>query len=122
MVGARLNDSGVAVVVRTDTQITIGTAQTGDIFAATLGKPLFVGEKDEKLLLMLTFSGGGTRAASFSYGVLDGLRDTIINIDGRDKRLLDEVDWISGVSGGSSPRHIMAFSAALSSGILRPVF
>lgn len=56
---------------------------------------------DDQLLLMLSFSGGGTRAAAFSYGVLETLRDTRVNIHGRERRLLDEVDWISGVSGGS---------------------
>ena len=57
--------------------------------------------KDDDLLVMLTFSGGGTRAAAFSYGVLEALRDTEVSIHGRKKRMLDEVDWISGVSGGS---------------------
>jgi len=51
--------------------------------------------------LALAFSGGGTRAAAFSYGVLKQLRDTIVAIDGRSGRLLDEVDYISSVSGGS---------------------
>jgi NTE family protein len=58
-------------------------------------------ENDDQLLLMLTFSGGGTRAAAFSYGVLETLRDTTVSIRGQQRRLLDEVDWISGVSGGS---------------------
>ena len=51
--------------------------------------------------LMLAFSGGGTRAAAFSYGVLKELRDTDVLIQGRSGRLLDEVDYISSVSGGS---------------------
>ena len=51
--------------------------------------------------LMLAFSGGGTRAAAFSYGVLKELRDTDVVIAGRSIRLLDEVDYISSVSGGS---------------------
>jgi NTE family protein len=51
--------------------------------------------------LMLAFSGGGTRAAAFSYGVLKALRDTGVVIEGRSGRLLDEVDYISSVSGGS---------------------
>jgi len=51
--------------------------------------------------LTLTFSGGGTRAAAFSYGVLKALRDTKVTIDGRERRLVDEVDFISSVSGGS---------------------
>jgi NTE family protein len=56
---------------------------------------------DNNLLLMVTFSGGGTRAASFSYGVLEVLRDTKVLSAGREFRLLDEIDLISGVSGGS---------------------
>jgi NTE family protein len=53
------------------------------------------------LLLYLTFSGGGTRAAALSYGVLEELRKTEVVIDGKKRRLLDEVDGISSVSGGS---------------------
>ena len=58
-------------------------------------------ERSEELLLLLTFSGGGTRAAAFSYGVLEALADTKISINGKERRLLDEVDLISSVSGGS---------------------
>ncbi len=65
------------------------------------GRNLADPEKDDQLLLLLTFSGGGTRAAAFSYGVLEALRDTTVSIRGRSRCLLDEVDWISGVSGGS---------------------
>ena len=57
--------------------------------------------KSENMLLFLTFSGGGTRAAALSYGVLEELRRTEVTIDGKKRRLLDEVDGISGVSGGS---------------------
>ena len=53
------------------------------------------------LLLMLAFSGGGTRAASLSYGVLEELARTPVNAQGKQHRLLDEVDSISAVSGGS---------------------
>jgi NTE family protein len=55
----------------------------------------------DSLFLILTFSGGGTRAASFSYGALEKLRDTEILWEGERRRLLDEVDVISSVSGGS---------------------
>jgi len=58
-------------------------------------------EHSESLLLYLTFSGGGMRAAALSYGVLEELRKTEIFLDGRKRRLLDEVDAISSVSGGS---------------------
>ena len=53
------------------------------------------------LFVVLAFSGGGTRSAAFSYGVLEKLRDTTIVIDGQPRSLLDEVDVISSVSGGS---------------------
>jgi NTE family protein len=53
------------------------------------------------VLMVLAFSGGGTRAAAMSYGVLQELRDTRIVMDGKEKRLLDEVDYITSVSGGS---------------------
>jgi NTE family protein len=53
------------------------------------------------LAVMLFFSGGGKRAAAFSYGVLKELDQTRAPIDGRDRRLLDEVEIISSVSGGS---------------------
>jgi len=53
------------------------------------------------ITLALAFSGGGTRAAALSYGVLAALRDSRINLDGHSSRLLDEVDLISSVSGGS---------------------
>ncbi len=55
----------------------------------------------EKLLIIMSFSGGGTRAASLAYGVLEEMARTEIAIDGRRTRLLDEVDIISSVSGGS---------------------
>jgi len=56
---------------------------------------------DSDIAFMLTFSGGGTRAAAMAYGVLEELRDTDVVVNGRRKRLLDEVDHISSVSGGS---------------------
>jgi len=46
-------------------------------------------------------SGGGTRAAALAYGVLEELRDTQVTVGGESKRMLDEVDRISSVSGGS---------------------
>ncbi|HVS22663.1 MAG TPA: patatin-like phospholipase family protein, partial [Gammaproteobacteria bacterium] len=58
------------------------------------------GKQDD--LVILAFSGGGTRAAAFSYGVLEALRRIeITSSTGETWRLLDEVDLIAGVSGGS---------------------
>jgi NTE family protein len=58
--------------------------------------------KDKDNLVILAFSGGGTRAAAFSYGVLEFLRKTeVVGPKGNKGRMLDEVDIITGVSGGS---------------------
>jgi NTE family protein len=57
--------------------------------------------KSEKMILLLTFSGGGTRAAALSYGVLEELKRTEVTINGKRRRLLDQVDGIASVSGGS---------------------
>jgi NTE family protein len=53
----------------------------------------------DETFVVLTFSGGGTRAAALAYGVLEKMRQ--IRLPGRDRTLLDEVDVISTVSGGS---------------------
>ena len=59
------------------------------------------GTNSESLLVVLAFSGGGTRAAALSYGVLEQLARDRIVVEGNRKRVLDEVDVISSVSGGS---------------------
>src|SRR6266852_4026780 len=48
--------------------------------------------------IALSFSGGGTRAAAFAFGVLRGL-DQVPTTGGRS--YLDRVAFVSGVSGGS---------------------
>ena len=55
------------------------------------------------LLVLLCFSGGGKRSAAFGYGVLKGLRDFNLPGYGEHTALLDAVDVISAVSGGSFP-------------------
>ncbi|HSJ99397.1 MAG TPA: patatin-like phospholipase family protein, partial [Myxococcota bacterium] len=62
-----------------------------------------VPHRRDDLLVLVAFSGGGTRAAAFAYGVLEELRDTVVPIGGRERRVLDELDFVSGVSGGSFP-------------------
>ena len=58
--------------------------------------------QDKENLVILAFSGGGTRAAAFSFGVLEFLRKTeVVGPKGNKVRLLDAVDVITGVSGGS---------------------
>jgi NTE family protein len=53
------------------------------------------------VLVVLSFSGGGMRAAALAYGTLEALRDTSVPIGGSRRSLLDEVDIINAVSGGS---------------------
>lgn len=57
--------------------------------------------KDQENVVILAFSGGGTRAAAFSYGVLETLRRTEIVGPSGTARLIDDVNVITGVSGGS---------------------
>ena len=58
---------------------------------------------DNETLMILAFSGGGTRAAAFSYGVLKAMSQ--ITVPGKEhlqgRSLVDEVDIITSVSGGS---------------------
>ena len=69
--------------------------------AYRIERPSEVAE-DNATLVILAFSGGGTRAAAFSYGVLETLRDMVVTTrSGRAIRALDTVDVITGISGGS---------------------
>ncbi len=60
------------------------------------------GQSDD-LMVILAMSGGGIRAAALGYGVLEELRRTGVTVNGVQRRLLDEVDVISAVSGGTFP-------------------
>jgi NTE family protein len=61
-----------------------------------------VAANSDKLFVVVTFSGGGKRAAAFSYGVLEALREVRVTTpDGEQHTLLDEIDLISAVSGGA---------------------
>jgi NTE family protein len=56
--------------------------------------------KNHENTIWLAFSGGGTRAAAFAYGVLAELNDTKINTK-EAQTALQEVHTISSDSGGS---------------------
>ena len=56
---------------------------------------------EDELLLLVTFSGGGSRAAALAYGVLRQLAATRIQVKGSTVRLIDQIDMLSAVSGGS---------------------
>ena len=75
-----------------------------DQYAPTEGyrlETLSTADNSGSLFVVLAFSGGGTRAAALAYGALEQLQQTDIVWEGRHKNLLDEVDLISAVSGGS---------------------
>jgi NTE family protein len=86
--------SACATVYNLPTNVQLGA----DVAGNNVGQPVPI--YDDDLLLALSFSGGGTRAAAFSFGVLTEL-DRIRSASNRTKSLLDRVDFISGVSGGS---------------------
>jgi len=56
-----------------------------------------------EIVFIMAFSGGGKRSAAFAHGVLRGLRQIPVIEDGRTRSLLDELDSITAVSGGSFP-------------------
>ena len=66
--------------------------------------------RSEKVFVVLSFSGGGTRAASMSYGILEALQAITLPVTSTaqeqekassQRTLLDEVNVIMSVSGGS---------------------
>ncbi|PJG83152.1 patatin-like phospholipase family protein [Caviibacterium pharyngocola] len=55
---------------------------------------------DENLIILM-FSGGGSRAAALGYGVLESFKNTRIRRSQKGGSLLDNIDMVYGVSGGS---------------------
>jgi NTE family protein len=58
-------------------------------------------DNSDDMLFIVALSGGGTRAAALAYGVLEELAETRFQTPDGPRRLVDEVDGISAVSGGS---------------------
>jgi NTE family protein len=73
-------------------------------------------------LVFLAFFGGGPRAVALSYGVLEELRRTPIMVKGHPHSMLDEVDLVAGVSGGSSRHWPMRSTASGCSTSIRIAF
>ncbi|WP_222619241.1 patatin-like phospholipase family protein [Undibacterium hunanense] len=57
--------------------------------------------KPQSIVVAVTMSGGGARAAAFGLGVLRELKDTRFTWEGESTTILDKLGMISGVSGGS---------------------
>ncbi len=73
------------------------TASPSESTLSTPGKLQDVSET----AIGLSFSGGGTRASAFAFGVLQELSKTEVASRGGRAPLVDNVSLISGVSGGS---------------------
>ncbi len=77
------------------------------------GKPVYSGgysllpmigrEPQGEIVFAMAFSGGGKRSAAFAHGVLRGLKRMQVVEDGVRRSLLDELDYLAAVSGGSFP-------------------
>ncbi len=76
-----------------------GTAQGDMVLGTSLSD---ASTSNYSIVVAVTMSGGGTRAAAFAYGVLEGLRETKIDWHAQKTTLLKEIDLISGVSAGSA--------------------
>ena len=63
--------------------------------------PVGDGLQTGDVMIGLSFSGGGTRAAAFAHGVMEQLADTPFIVRGEQSNLLQQVKFVSGVSGGS---------------------
>lgn len=58
-------------------------------------------QNQDNVIGIIMFSGGGTRAAAFGYGVLETLKKQQVNISGKSTNLLNTIDLVYGISGGS---------------------
>jgi NTE family protein len=63
-------------------------------------------------IIGLSFSGGGTRASAFAYGTIKELAAHETRSGGIGKPLIDDVAFVSGVSGGSVPAVYFALHGA----------
>ncbi|MDU8924924.1 patatin-like phospholipase family protein [Pasteurellaceae bacterium LIM206] len=65
-----------------------------------LKNQLINGQNDGNLIILM-FSGGGSRAASLGYGVLEQFNQAYIRPTAKGGTLLENIDLVYGVSGGS---------------------
>jgi NTE family protein len=85
--------------LRVDRDVPVNQPGSG---AGVAGKnPLYFEERsaEDEDVIGLSFSGGGTRAAAFSFGVLTEMARTPVR--GASASMLDRIGFISGISGGA---------------------
>jgi len=75
------------------------------------GSPEFIPDfgDDGSTILGLAFSGGGTRAAAFAYGVMREIDSYVVDLVPRRRTLLDNVRMVSGTSGGAVAAAYLAY-------------
>ena len=74
----------------------------------TMGQALNAPTRADDLLMVMSFSGGGIRAAALANGVLEALNEVELPprpaspvAEEKGRRFVQEVDLVTGVSGGS---------------------
>ncbi|HEY0234182.1 MAG TPA: patatin-like phospholipase family protein [Afipia sp.] len=77
----------------------VNVAGTSGNLADTLSLNFEEGAIEDSTVIGLSFSGGGTRAAAYSFGVLSELER--IPVRGARGPMIDRLEFISSVSGGS---------------------
>mgnify|MGYP001554247299 CR=1 FL=1 len=77
---------------------------------------------DETTAVGVAFSGGGTRAAAFSFGVLKQFAQTPVPPQAGGPTLLDHVEFVSGVSGGSITAAYFGYKGQAALGDFREKF
>lgn len=64
-------------------------------------RPVITENTRDGNLIVVMFSGGGSRAAALGYGVLEQFKNARIRPTSKGMTLLDNIDVVYGVSGGS---------------------
>ena len=77
----------------------LSTIQKVDLNTGYRFERAFSQRANDDMLMIVVFSGGGTRAAALGYGVLEELNQQ--RLPHRQQSLLEEIDLVYGVSGGS---------------------
>lgn len=94
---------GFAVVLAACTSL---TAQQNDPLETAIHGPAYrittiPDATSPELFVALSFSGGGKRSSAFGYGVLAALREITVVYGQGPRKFSNEIDVVTGVSGGS---------------------